>query len=187
MKAVVELGGKQYLVEPGTIFLAEKIPVEKGGSYTTDRVLMLLDGDDVVLGKPFVEDGKVTFSVLDQTKRKKIIVQKFRPKKGYMRTRGHRQHASQLQVEVIEGAGKRDERVVDKKKKRKKAKKSEIVAKETKAEKDAEPEAAAEKPEKKPKAKAKTAKTTGKKTKAPAKKTKTGKKKAKPRKKKAEE
>jgi large subunit ribosomal protein L21 len=119
MKAVVELGGKQYLVEPGTIFLAEKVPVEKGGSYTTDRVLLLLDGDDVVLGKPYVEKARVTFSVLDQTKRRKVIVQKFRPKKGYLKTRGHRQLASQLQVELIEGAGKKEKRVVEKKKRKK--------------------------------------------------------------------
>lgn len=121
MKAVVEIGGKQYLVEPGTIFLADKLPKEKGESYTSDRVLMILDGDDVVLGKPYIEDGKVTFSVLDQTKRKKIVVQKYRAKKGYLRTRGHRQHVTQVQVELIEGGGKRDERVIEKKAKKKKA------------------------------------------------------------------
>ncbi len=123
MKAVVELGGKQYLVEPGTIFLAETVPVEKGGTYTTDRVLMILDDDEVVLGKPYIDKAKVTFSVLDQTKLKKVIVQKFRAKKGYMRTRGHRQHASQLQVELIEGGGKKDIRVVDKKKRKQTKKK----------------------------------------------------------------
>lgn len=117
MKAVVELGGKQYLVEPGTIFLADKLPKEKGSTYETDKVLCILDGDDIVLGKPYIEDAKVTFSVLDQTKRRKIIVQKFRSKKGYLKTRGHRQHATQVQVEKIEGAGKLDERVVEKPKK----------------------------------------------------------------------
>jgi len=137
MKAVVELGGKQYLVEPGTIFLADKLPVEKGESYTTNSVLMLLDGDDVVLGKPYVEDAKVVFSVLDQTKRKKVIVQKFRAKKGFLKTRGHRQHATQVQVELIEGAGKRDERVIEKKKPKRKKK----------AEKGAKPEAEEESPD----------------------------------------
>ena len=134
MKAVVELGGKQYLVEPGAIFLADKVPVEKGGTYTTDRVLLLLDGDEVVLGKPYVEKAKVTFSVLDQTKRRKIMVQKFRPKKGYLKTRGHRQHASQLQVEEVKGAGKSDKREVEKKKKRKRAKKKVEEAPEVPAE-----------------------------------------------------
>ena len=125
MKAVVELGGKQYLVEPGTIFLADKLPAEKGESYTSDRVLMILDGEDVVLGKPYVDGGKVTFSVLDQTKRRKIMVQKYRAKKGYLNTRGHRQHATQIQVELIEGGGKREERIVEKKAKKKKTKKEE--------------------------------------------------------------
>ncbi|MFH1675763.1 MAG: 50S ribosomal protein L21 [bacterium] len=108
MKAVVELGGKQYLIEPGTIFLAEKIPVEKGGTYSTDKVLMILDGDEIVLGKPYVEKAKVTLSILDQTKRKKVIVQKFRARKGFLRTRGHRQPATQVQVKLIEGAGKKE-------------------------------------------------------------------------------
>ena len=125
MKAVVELGGKQYLVEPGTIFLADKLPSEKGESYSTDRVLMILDDDDVVLGKPYIDGGKVTFSVLDQTKRKKIMVQKYRAKKGYLRTRGHRQHVTQVQVELIEGGGKREERIVEKKTIKKKAEKEE--------------------------------------------------------------
>lgn len=126
MKAVVELSGKQYLVEPGTIFLTEKIPVEKGKSYTTDKVLMILDGNDVVLGKPYVDKAKVKLAVLDQTKRKKVIVQKFRSKKGYLRTKGHRQPASQVQVELIEGGGKKEEHVIKPKKKtRKKTKKTE--------------------------------------------------------------
>jgi len=120
MKAVVELGGRQYLIEPGAIFLADKLPAEKGDHITTDKVLMILDGDEVVLGKPYVENATVTFTILDQTKRRKIMVQKFRPKKGYLKTRGHRQHASQLQVELIEGGGKRDERVIEKKKKARK-------------------------------------------------------------------
>ena len=125
MKAVVELVGKQYLVEPGTIFLVDKLVAEKGESYISDHVLMILDGDDVVLGKPYIDGGKVTFSVLDQTKRRKIVVQKYRAKKGYLNTRGHRQHATQIQVELIEGGGKRVERIIDKKPSDKKSMKEE--------------------------------------------------------------
>jgi len=128
MKAVVELGGKQYLVEPGTIFQAEKVPVDKGGSYTTDRVLMILDGENVLLGRPYLDDARVTFTVLDQGKTRKVSIIKHRPKKGYLRTKGHRQETSQLQVEVIESAGKRDERQIDKKRKiRKSAEKTEKI------------------------------------------------------------
>jgi large subunit ribosomal protein L21 len=119
MKAVVELGGKQYLVEPGTIFLSDNVPADKGESYTTDKVLLIVDGEDIVLGKPYIENAKVVFSILDQTKRRKIVIQKYRPKTGYIRTTGHRQKASQLQVEVIEGGGKRQERVEEKKKAKK--------------------------------------------------------------------
>jgi large subunit ribosomal protein L21 len=122
MKAVVELVGKQYLIEPGTIFLVDKLPAEKGDLHVSDRVLMLLDDDDVVMGKPYIDGAKVTFSVLDQTRRKKVIVQKFRSKKGFLRTNGHRQYATQIQVEKIEGAGKLDQREVEKKKTTKKKK-----------------------------------------------------------------
>jgi len=131
MKAVIELGGKQYLVEPGTIFLTDSVEAEKGSSYTTDRVLLLVDGDDIVLGTPYVDKARVIFTVLDQTRRRKIIVQKYRPKTGYLRTVGHRQPATQLQVELIEGAGKRDERLVEKKKKTKKPKKAKVEETET--------------------------------------------------------
>lgn len=164
MKAVVELGGKQYLIEPGTIFLADKIPADKGQTWTTDRVLMILDGDDVVLGRPYVEDGKITFTVLDQTKRSKVIVQKFRPKKGYLRTRGHRQHASQLQVEIIEGGGKRDERAVEEKPAKKKKKKAAKKPAEKKAAEEKAEKPVAEKAEKKEAEKAKAPKKTAKKT-----------------------
>jgi large subunit ribosomal protein L21 len=162
MKAVVELGGKQYLVEPGTIFLAEKVPADKGQTWSTDQVLMILDGDDVVLGRPYIEDGKVTFTVLDQTKRTKVIVQKFRPKKGYLRTRGHRQHASQLQVEIIEGGGKHEERTAEKKKpkKKKKAEKKPEVVAEAAAVKAEEPKKAEKAKETKAKAPKKAAKKT---------------------------
>jgi large subunit ribosomal protein L21 len=148
MKAVVELGGKQYLVEPGTIFLADKLPSEKGDTYSTDHVLMLLDGDDVIIGKPYVEKAKVIFSVLDQTKRRKVIVQKFRSKKGFLKTRGHRQHATQVQVELIEGAGRKDERVIEKKKRTKKAASDKPEAK-TAAPEKTETKPAAKKPRKK--------------------------------------
>jgi large subunit ribosomal protein L21 len=113
MKAVVEIGGKQYLVEPGSIFLADTVDSAKGNEYTCERVLCLLDGDDIILGKPYLDDGKVTFSVLDQTKRKKTTSQYFRSKKGVLKVRGHRQPASQLQVEKIEGGGKEAAREVE--------------------------------------------------------------------------
>jgi len=161
MKAVVELVGKQYLVEPGTIFLVDKLPLEKGEIYSTDHVLMLLDGDDVVIGKPYIEKAKVVFSILDQTRRRKIIVQKFRSKKGFLKTKGHRQYATQVQVEIIEGAGKKDERIVEKKKKKPVKKSTKKKTDEKAAEKVTEKKPA----EKKPAAKKTAAKkTTAKKT-----------------------
>jgi len=144
MKAVVELGGKQYLIEPGTIFLAEKVDAEKGKKYTCKNVLCILDDDDVILGKPYVDKGKVTFSVLDQTKRRKVISQYFRAKKGLLKIKGHRQEASQLQVEKIEGAGKKAERVVEKKKKATRKKKFDEAAQVAAATEEVEDETSTE-------------------------------------------
>lgn len=104
------------MVEPGTIFLADSVPSEKGTSWVVDHVLLIVDGDEIVLGKPYIDQARVVFSVLDHTKLRKVIVQKYKPKTGYLRTNGHRQPATQLQVELIEGGGKRQERVIDKKK-----------------------------------------------------------------------
>ncbi len=101
MFAVIETGGKQYLVESGTIVDIEKLEAQPADSYTFDKVLLISDGNELKLGKPFIEGAKVTAKVLNQVKADKIIVFKFKPKTGYKRTQGHRQKLTTIKVESI--------------------------------------------------------------------------------------
>ena len=91
MHAIIETGGKQYKVAEGDTLFIEKLPVEAGEAVTFDKVLAVIDGDNVTVGTPVVEGAKVDASVVKNGKGKKIIVFKYKPKKGYRRKQGHRQ------------------------------------------------------------------------------------------------
>lgn len=103
MYAIIETGGKQYRVEEGQSLKVEKLAAEVGDSVTFDQVL-LVGGDELNVGQPYVDGAKVTASVLEQGKNKKIVVGKFKAKKGYRRKRGHRQPYTMVKVESIVGA-----------------------------------------------------------------------------------
>ncbi len=101
MYAVIESGGKQYKVSNGTVIDVEKLPVEAGKEIEIDRVLMVVNGDQVRLGKPFVEGAKVKALVQGHFKGPKIIVFKYKPKKRYRRKKGHRQIYTRLLIREI--------------------------------------------------------------------------------------
>ncbi len=101
MYAVIETGGKQYRVHPGDRVLVEKLPGEAGDKITFDRVLLVVDEDDVIIGHPLVEGAQVEGTIVRQTRGRKIIVFKYRPKKRYRRKQGHRQYYTEVQVERI--------------------------------------------------------------------------------------
>ena len=82
MHAIIETGGKQYKVAEGDTLFIEKLPVEAGEAVTFDKVLAVIDGDNVTVGTPVVEGAKVDASVVKNGKGKKIIVFKYKPKKG---------------------------------------------------------------------------------------------------------
>ena len=83
MHAIIETGGKQYKVAEGDTLFIEKLPVEAGEAVTFDKVLAVIDGENVTVGTPVVEGAKVDASVVKNGKGKKIIVFKYKPKKGY--------------------------------------------------------------------------------------------------------
>lgn len=87
MKAIIETGGKQYLVEENSVIYVEKLDAEAGKNVTFDKVLML----DGKVGTPYVEGAKVTGKVEKHGKQKKIIVYKYKQKTNYRRRQGHRQ------------------------------------------------------------------------------------------------
>jgi large subunit ribosomal protein L21 len=102
MYAVIETGGKQYRVEPGTILRVEKLEVQKGDEIYFDRVLMFVDGATVKIGSPLVEGARVKATVLVQDKARKIIVFKYKPKKRIRTKNGHRQPFTEVRIEALE-------------------------------------------------------------------------------------
>lgn len=97
MKAVIETGGKQYYIEKGTILYVEKLDAAEGDTIKFDKVLMI-DGKS---GTPYVEGAKVEGKVLKQGKARKIVVFKYRAKKKYRRTQGHRQPYTKIEITKV--------------------------------------------------------------------------------------
>ena len=101
MYAIIETGGKQLKVEEGSVIYVEKLDVNEGESYTFDKVVAVCK-DDLTLGTPYVEGAKVTCKVEKQGKEKKIVIFKYKQKKGSTRRKqGHRQPYTKLTVESI--------------------------------------------------------------------------------------
>lgn len=101
MYAIVETGGKQFRVQEGDVVFVEKLNAEPEATVTLDKVLLVSNGDTINVGAPYVDGATVSAKVLAQGKAKKIIVFKFKPKKGYKRKQGHRQLYTKLQIEKI--------------------------------------------------------------------------------------
>jgi large subunit ribosomal protein L21 len=102
MYAVVEFKGKQYRADVGAILRVDSFAAEKGAEVSMDKVL-LLSGDSVKVGSPYVAGAAVKTTVQDQVKGDKVVVFKYKPKKDYRRTQGHRQRYTLLKVEDIQG------------------------------------------------------------------------------------
>lgn len=98
--AVIKTGGKQYLVEPGKWYNFEKLDVEVGKTVDFDEVLLVIDGENIKVGRPTV-DVKVTGKVLDQFKDDKVKVFKFKKRKRVRKTYGHRQPLTKVEITKI--------------------------------------------------------------------------------------
>ena len=103
MYAVISTGGKQYKVSEGQTIRVEKLPGDVGTAVSFDQVLICSDGDTVKVGQPTLPDVTVTGQIAQQGKAKKILVFKFKRRKGYRRKRGHRQHFTAIRINAIEG------------------------------------------------------------------------------------
>jgi large subunit ribosomal protein L21 len=101
MQAVIETGGKQYLVSPKEKVVLEKLTAKEGETVTFDKVLLTVDGDKVNIGKPHLSGGKVVAKVLSQEKSDKIVVFKYRAKSRYRRKQGHRQQQTVVEIQSI--------------------------------------------------------------------------------------
>ena len=101
MYAGIKTGGKQYQVKEGDVLFIEKIEGENGAEIKFDEVLAIGDDGKFTAGTPFVEGASVNAKILSQTKGKKIIVFKMKPKKGYRNKNGHRQPYTKVEVTKI--------------------------------------------------------------------------------------
>jgi|SRR3989344_6032525 len=99
--AVIETGGKQYLVKPSDKLKIEKLEGEKGAGIKFDKVLLTAEGDAVSVGKPYVTGAIVEAKVLRQARDKKILVMKYRNKTRYRRKHGHRQEFTEIEITKI--------------------------------------------------------------------------------------
>ncbi len=100
--AVIESGGKQYRVEPGDIFKVERLATKAGDKLELKPVLACCNGTTLTVGNPQVAAAKVTATVLRHLRGPKLIAYKQKRRKGYARTKGHRQELTELKIEKIE-------------------------------------------------------------------------------------
>ena len=101
MYAVIQTGGKQYRVQQGGLLRVEKLEGDAGATVEFDRVLLVGDGTDVKVGRPYLDGGKVTATVEEQGRSRKVDVVKFKRRKGYHRLKGHRQHYTRVRITDI--------------------------------------------------------------------------------------
>lgn len=97
--AVIETGGKQYLVKEGQSLNVEKLPrPPKGDTITFDKVLLVFEGKDAKIGAPYVADAKVTAKLEGEIRGKKITVLRYKSKTRYSKKKGHRQTYTKLNI-----------------------------------------------------------------------------------------
>ncbi len=101
MYAIIECGGKQYRVQEGDLVRVEKLAVEVGSNYTTDKVLMIGGDNNTMIGTPYVPGYVVTGKVLNHDKDKKVLVFHYKAKKNIRVRYGHRQPFTSLLIEEI--------------------------------------------------------------------------------------
>lgn len=105
MYAVIKTGGKQYKVSPGHTLRIEKIKTEIGTSFDFQDVLMVAKENDIRIGTPMLDDGKVTATVLEHGRDKKVTIIKFKRRKHHLKRRGHRQHYTDVRITGIAAEG----------------------------------------------------------------------------------
>ncbi|MBU3665060.1 MAG: 50S ribosomal protein L21 [Chthoniobacterales bacterium] len=99
--AIIQSGGRQFRVQPGDVFDVELLDLEPGNKTVFEEVLLAADDSGVKIGEPLVKGAKVTAEVVEQRKGPKLVSYKFKRRKGYHRTVGHRQKLTRVKVGEI--------------------------------------------------------------------------------------
>lgn len=102
--AVIETGGKQYVVVAGDVITIEKLQGDyaEGDKITFDKVLLVDDGSSATVGTPYISGAKVTGSLQESGKGKKVVIIKFKQKSRYFKKRGHRQPYFKVKIEALQ-------------------------------------------------------------------------------------
>ena len=103
MYAVIQTGGKQYRVSEGDTVRVEKLAADEGAAVDIEKVLMVANGEDIKVGTPYVDGGKVTAKVVSHGRGKKVNIIKFKRRKHHMKRQGHRQWYTELEITGING------------------------------------------------------------------------------------
>ena len=101
MYAIVEVGGHQWKVEPGTRLEINRVPAAVGAEHTVERILLAYDGQQVQVGRPYVQGAKVVCEVVGHAQGPKVISYHFRRRENWRKTVGHRQPLTRLIVKDI--------------------------------------------------------------------------------------
>jgi len=99
--AIVEISGRQFWIETGKYYDFNRIPTELGKKITLNRVLLVNNEGELLIGKPYVETVKIKGKILEHLRGKKTIVYKMRPKKKTRKKQGHRQELTRVLIEDI--------------------------------------------------------------------------------------
>jgi len=101
MYAIIKTGGKQYRVKAGEKLQVEKLDADIGAEVVLDKVLMLVDGDTVTVGKPLIAGATVKAKILGHDRGEKLKIYKMRRRKHFRKTLGHRQDYTQIEISGI--------------------------------------------------------------------------------------
>ena len=104
MYAVIRTGGKQHRVEIGEVVRVERLDADEGATVTFEEVLAVGEGEALKIGSPMVSGAKVSGTVIDQGRGKKLVIFRYRRRKNASRRRGgHRQAYTAVQIDAIQG------------------------------------------------------------------------------------
>ena len=112
--AIIKTGGRQFRVAEGDTIDVDLLDVEPGKTATFGDVLLFADGEHVTHGTPLISGAKATAEIVEQRKDKKVIAFKYKRRKGYHRTVGHRRKLTRVKIKSIsvgakKGAAKKTE------------------------------------------------------------------------------
>ena len=99
--AIVEISGRQFWIETGKYYDLNRIPTELGKEIVLNRVLLLNNDGEILIGKPYLDHVKIKGKILEHLRGSKTIVYKMRPKKKTRKKQGHRQEMTRVLIEDI--------------------------------------------------------------------------------------